>query len=84
MFERQRQSTGRGKGQSRGRENVKQAPCSGQSLTQDSISRPWDHDLSQNQELDAEPTEPSRHPYFLYFEADYLIHEYQYIINYVP
>ena len=28
-----------------------------------SIPRPWDHDLSWNQESDAQPTEPSRHPH---------------------
>ena len=29
------------------KENLKQAPCSVQSLMQGSIPRPWDHDLSQ-------------------------------------
>ena len=32
-----------------------------------SISQPWDHDLSQNQESDAEPTIPPRHPSCLLF-----------------
>ena len=26
-------------------------------------TKPWDHALSQNQESDAQPTEPPRHPY---------------------
>ena len=34
----------------RDRENLKQVPHSAQSLTQGLIPRPWDHDLSQNQE----------------------------------
>ena len=32
------------------------------SLTWGSISRPWDHDLSLNQEPDAQPTKPPRRP----------------------
>ena len=44
-FERERASRGAGEGQ---RENLKQAPRSAQSLP-----RPWDHDLSPNQESDA-------------------------------
>ena len=31
-------------------------------LMQGSIQQPWDQDLSQNQELDAQLTEPPRHP----------------------
>ena len=31
----------------------------------DSISQPWDHDLSQNQELEAQTTEPPSAPIFL-------------------
>ena len=42
----------------RERENLKQAPCSPWS----SSPRTWDHDPSQNQELDAQPTEPPRCP----------------------
>ena len=41
------------------RQNLKMVPCSAQSLTQGSIPQPWDQDLSWNQELDAQPTEPS-------------------------
>ena len=40
------------------RENLKQAPCSAQSLTWGSIPRSWDHDLSQDQDSDAQPTVP--------------------------
>ena len=50
-----------GEGQrERKRENLQQAPHSTWSLMQGSIPQPWDHDLSQNQELDAQPTEPPR------------------------
>ena len=38
-------------GSGRERENSKQAPHWAQSPTQGSISRPWDPDQSQNQEL---------------------------------
>ena len=31
------------------------------------LNLPWDHDLSQNQECGAQPTEPTRHPYFLIY-----------------
>ena len=44
------------------RENLKQAPHAAWSPTQGLISQPWDHDPSQNQELSAQPTEPSRCP----------------------
>ena len=37
------------------RHNPKQAPCSSWSLTRGSIPRPWDHDLSRNQESDTQP-----------------------------
>ena len=33
-----------------------------QSATWGSFHEPWDHDLSQNQESDAKPTEPPRRP----------------------
>ena len=43
-----------GEGQrERERENLKQVPRSAQSPTRGSILQQWDHDLSQNQELDA-------------------------------
>ena len=38
---------------------LKQAPCS---ATQGLISRPWDHELRQNQEHAFNQTEPHRHP----------------------
>ena len=41
-----------GKGRERKGQNLKQAPCPVQSPTQSLTSQPWDHDLSQNQELD--------------------------------
>ena len=44
------------------RENLKQAPHSALSPAPDSIPQPWDHDLSQNQESDAQPTESPRCP----------------------
>ena len=45
----------------RERENPKQAPHSAQSLMWGSISQPRDRDLSQNQDSDAQPTEPPMH-----------------------
>ena len=39
-----------------------EAPCSAWSPMQGSIPQPWDHDLSQNQESDAQPTDPPRCP----------------------
>ena len=49
-------------GAKRERKNCKQAPCSAWNPTWGSISGPWDHDLSWNQESDAQPTEPPRGP----------------------
>ena len=48
----------------RGREieNLKQTSCSAQSPVWGSISRPWDHNLSWNQEADVKPTALTRHP----------------------
>jgi len=43
-------------------ENLKQAPHPTQSLTGGSISRPWNQDLSRNQESKIYPTEPHRWP----------------------
>ena len=46
-------------------QNPKQTPgseLSAQSLMRGSILQPWDRDLSRNQELDAQPTEPPRCP----------------------
>ena len=56
FYMREREHTSKGEG--RGRENLKQAPCSVQSLTRGLIPWPWDHDLSWNQGSDAQPTEP--------------------------
>ena len=36
---------------------------------QSSIPQPWDHNQSQNQELDAQPTPPPRHPKELIFRG---------------
>lgn len=49
---------------SRGRviDNLNQTPQWVQSPTQGSVSWPWHHDLSQNQELDTQATLPPRHP----------------------
>ena len=44
------------------RENLKQAPHLVQSWTWGSIPWPWSHDLSWNQELDVQGTEPPRDP----------------------
>ena len=52
----------RERGRGRERKNLKQAPCSALSWTQGLIPWPWDHDLSQNQELDTQSTEPLRYP----------------------
>ena len=52
----------RERGRERWRENLKQAPHSSQSPTWGSIPQPWDHDLSQNQELDAQSLNHLSHP----------------------
>ena len=59
-------STWAGQGQ-RERENLEQAPCSAQSMMQGLIPWPWDHDLSRNQELDAQLTESPRGPKMNFF-----------------
>ena len=61
-FERERKK-GREVEKERERENPKQASHSVRILTWGSISRLRDHDLSWNQELDAQLTEPPRFPY---------------------
>ena len=64
--EREREKASRREGQ-REREGIfKQAPHSVQSLTRGSIPQPWDRDLSQNQESEAQPTEPPRCPVLLF------------------
>jgi len=45
-------------GRGRGGERPQQTLCSAQSPTWGSVSQPWDHDLSSNQESDAQPTAP--------------------------
>ena len=42
----------------RERKNLKEVPHPAGGLTWGLIPRPWDRDLSRNQELDAQPTEP--------------------------
>ena len=70
----ERESKGEGKGREREREREresKQAPCSAQSPMWGLIPRPWDYDLSRNQELDTQQTEPPKHPCgreFLHFK----------------
>ena len=54
-------SEGERRERDRGRMNLKQTPCLARSLTQGSIPLLWDHDLSWNQESDAQPTEPPSH-----------------------
>ena len=55
-----------GRGTEEKGQNLKQTPYSAQSPTQGSIPWPWDHDLSWNQELDSQPTEPLRQPCLTY------------------
>lgn len=43
-------------------ESDKQTPCWARSPIWGTISQPWDHELSQNQELDASPNAPPRCP----------------------
>ena len=61
LIERERERTGE-RDRGRDRENSSQAPCSTQTPTRDLIPWPWDHDLSWNQESDAQLTEPPRCP----------------------
>lgn len=49
-FLRERKNKSQGREQ---RENPKQAPCWMQSPAWDSVSQPWDHGLSQNEESEA-------------------------------
>ena len=57
-LERQRQ-----KEWGKGRENLKQAPhCQHRARRRAQTQELRDHDLSQNQELDTQPTEPPMHP----------------------
>ena len=52
------------KGEGAERESQAGSTLSVWSLTQGSIPRPWDHDLSQNQELDAQPTVSTKLPHY--------------------
>ena len=67
MRERERECE-QGRGVEGERENLplKQAPCLAKNLMQDSISPPRDHDLGQNQELEAQLTELPRCPVFTF------------------
>jgi len=68
VCERERESKHSGAGgRERERENPKQVPCPTQSPTWVLIPQPWNHDLSGNQELDVQPTEPSKHLKLLRF-----------------
>ena len=53
-------------------ENPKQAPRLARSPMQGSTLQRWDHDLSWNQELDAQQTEPPRCPTFSTFSRKLL------------
>ena len=64
----EREHESRGEVQERDREDRKQAPPSAQSPMWGLILWPWDHDLSWNQELDAQPTELLRCPYIFLTE----------------
>ena len=71
IFERERERERERAGErGRDRENPKQTPCSAQSLMWGSILQPWDHDLNQNQESDAQLTEPPRRPQMHYFHVN--------------
>lgn len=61
MLEKEHMSRGEWQGREereRERENVKQGLRSGWSPTWGLILLPWDHELSHNQESDAQPPEP--------------------------
>ena len=71
ILEREREhATGRAEGEE---ENLKQAPHPAQNQTQGSILRPWDRNLSQNQESEAQPTEPPRRPGSVIWKSNKLI-----------
>ena len=53
-----------------GVEDLKQGPCPARSQRWGSISWPWDDDLSRNQESDAQPIEPPRHPHGVSYKRD--------------
>ena len=60
-----------GRGRERETRNPKQAPCCQHRAQCGSWPhKPWDHDLSLNQELDAELTEPLRHPRVIIFKME--------------
>lgn len=71
---RERESAWNGEtGRGNERENHMQAPCSSRSWTQGLIHPLWDHDLSRNQQWEAQPTEPPRSPcgFFFFFKEFY-------------
>ena len=45
------------------------------------IPQPWDHDQSQNQELDAQLTEPARRPHIALFKI-FLVRESSFLIKF--
>ena len=71
LFLRETETARVGEGQrerERERENPKQAPiCQHRARGGARTHEPWDHDLSWNQESDAQPTEPPRRPFFFLF-----------------
>ena len=60
FFQSEKEEAGEGQ---RERQSLNQASHLTQSQTQGSIPRPWEHDLSQNKESDAQLTEQPRRPY---------------------
>ena len=71
FYFRERKSTSREEGQREGgreggRERILSRLHTAWSLMQGSVTQPWDHDLTQNQELNAQPTEPPRCPSSIY------------------
>ena len=73
LFEREKERVS-GRGRGRGRESQADSPVSVDPKW-GLISWLWDHDLSRNQELDAQPTEPPRHLCGLF--EDLMIFSYQ-------
>ena len=61
------QHVSRGRGRRRERERMSSRLNWVQSLMQDLIPPPWDHDLSPNEESAAQPTTPPWHPGIVYF-----------------
>ena len=70
--ERERERTSR-MGRGRGRESPKQTVHWAWSPMPGSITRPWGHDLSWNQESDTQPTVPPRHPCNIWLSDNQII-----------